>query len=170
MLLLDTFGAELLQQVATFDLASWLRNLYHELRTGLKEVKLHLRSDCMGVVQVVAFSLRQQARERRLTPDLWVIREAIATSSITSLEHVPTKSMVADGLTKYGCKPAQAIKRAMRGLILYPLTTPEAAINKKKPVRGSKHRPHESMIRREEDGTDVKASGPLEGRVRDDGL
>ena len=69
--MLCTFGAELLQQVATLDLASWLRNLYHELRTDLKEVKLHLRSDCMGVVvQAVTFSLRQQVRERRLTPNL----------------------------------------------------------------------------------------------------
>ena len=74
--------------------------------------------------------------------------------------------MVADGLTKYGCKPAQAIKRAMRGFILL-LTTPEAAINVKKPVRGSRHRPHVSRIRREEDGTDVKAPGPPQGRVRD---
>ena len=97
---LNTYGGELLQQVATFDHASWVAQLYHEVRCDLKTIDLHQFCDGLSVVENITLSLRQQVREKRLTADLWMLREAIAYGALTSLRHVPTTYMIADALTK----------------------------------------------------------------------
>ena len=117
---LNSFGGELLQQMSTFDYASWMGKLWMEFRPERPSIPIHLRCDAMSVVEAVTFSLRQQVREKRLTPDLWALREAIATFEIASMEHVPTAYMIADGLTKYNNRAAQLITNAMRGTIRLP--------------------------------------------------
>ena len=69
------------------------------------------------MVEAVVFSLRQQVREKRLTPDLWLLRESIANQEISTMEHVQGEYMVADGMTKYSIKGAAAICQAMGGAI-----------------------------------------------------
>jgi hypothetical protein len=45
-------------------------------------------------------SLRVQVLEKRLTNELWALREALKHKEIRPLEYVPTELMIADGLTK----------------------------------------------------------------------
>jgi hypothetical protein len=41
-----------------------------------------------------------QVLEKRLTNELWALREALKHKEIRSMAHVPTELMIADGLTK----------------------------------------------------------------------
>ena len=47
---LNTYGGELLQQVATFDHASWVAQLYQEVRCDLESIDLHQFCDGLSVV------------------------------------------------------------------------------------------------------------------------
>jgi hypothetical protein len=123
---LNSFGGELLQQMSTFDYASWMSKLWKEFRPERPSIPVHLRCDAMSVVEAVTFSLRQQVREKRLTPDLWALREAIATFEIASMEHVPTAFMIADGMTKYNNRSAQLITDAMPGVVRLPSNTEQS--------------------------------------------
>jgi hypothetical protein len=60
-------------------------------------------------------SLRVQVLEKRLTNELWALREALKHKEIRSLEHVPTELMIADGLTKDAPKLRTAILQANQG-------------------------------------------------------
>ena len=83
--------------------------LWMESRPERSSIPIHLRCDAMSVVKAVTFSLRQQVREKRRTPDLWALREAITTFEIASMEHVPTAYVIADGMTKYNNRAAQQL-------------------------------------------------------------
>ena len=79
----------------------------------------------------------------------------------SSMSHVPIKLMIAE-LTKYGPRPALALVRAMRGIVLVP--TPSQA---RKPARGGQtSMKHVPRIKQGEGGnhTDVKASGAGRGQ------
>ena len=81
------------------------------------------------------------------------------------MSHVPIKLMIAE-LTKYGPRPALALVRAMRGIVLVP-TPSQGVINPRKPARGgqtsNKHVPRIKQGEGE-NHTDVTASGAGRGQ------
>ena len=95
--------------------ACWTRNLAEEMM-GTRSL-LHMRTDCKSLVEATR-SLRQQVRERRLTAELWALREALDMGEITSLEHTSTTKMIADGLTKSDPKLRTTLRQAMAGELL----------------------------------------------------
>ena len=118
----STFSAELLSQSNSFDTASWIRELYDEMRSGKRKSmegprsELHMKTDCQSLVDSTR-SLRIQVTERRLSAEVWALREALEAKEITSLEHVPTEAMIADGLTKIQPKLRVAVCRACAGYL-----------------------------------------------------
>ena len=110
----STFSGELMQQVDAFDRATWMRMLYQELTA--KPAELHMRTDCNSVVENTQ-SLRVQVTEKRLTTDVWMLRQALVRGEITSLAWVDTSLMLADGLAKPSETLRTPIVKAMKGLI-----------------------------------------------------
>ena len=152
---LNTYGGELLQQVATFDHGSWLAALYHEFRPDLKKVDLHLKCDALSVVENITLSLRQQVREKRLTADLWALREAIANGDITSMTHTPTGFMIADGLTKTKDSKQMLIAAVMQGRIQMYDGPPHSSIQDKDAAHVPR-RPAQQQEKEQEKVRDVK--------------
>jgi hypothetical protein len=117
----STFSGELLQQAAAFDRARWTALLIQEM-TG-RDVPLHMRTDCKSLIQNLD-SLRLQAKEKRLTTEMWALREAFDMDEIATYEHVPTSFMIADGMTKEGARAGRRVRDmvvdAMNGKILLP--------------------------------------------------
>ena len=108
----STFSGELLQQCVAFDEARWLVLLRQEM-TG-RDTDLHMKSDHLGLIQSLN-SLRQQVKEKRLMGNLWSLREAFENHEITTYEHIPTRHMLADGMTKANPELRQPIVQAMKG-------------------------------------------------------
>ena len=115
----------------------------------------------MLVIEAVAFSLRQQVRERRLTPDLWLLRESIANGEIETMEHCPGKFMVADGMTKYTVQGRQVVTQAMIGKIALPNQAPKSSHPESKP-KPNRHRVHFTEDRKGDRCEDVGSSGDAE--------
>lgn len=111
----STFTAELLSLTQAFDNSMWLKHLLQDCFEDI--IDLDMKTDCQSLVDSMN-SLRQQCTEKRLTAELWSIREAISeTQDIRSLTHVSTKQMIADGLTKTSFKLKQPLTQAMQGFI-----------------------------------------------------
>jgi hypothetical protein len=117
----STFSGELLQQATAFDRARWTALLIKEM-TGA-DVPLHMRTDCKSLIQNLD-SLRLQAKEKRLTTEMWALREAFDLDEIATYEHVPTTYMIADGMTKEGTRAGRKVRDmvvdAMNGKITLP--------------------------------------------------
>ncbi len=62
-------------------------------------------------------SLSISVKEKRLTSDICALREALANGDIDEITHVPTKSMVADGLTKTNATLKDNIVFVMNGFL-----------------------------------------------------
>ena len=154
---LNTYGGELLQQVATFDHASWVAQLYQEVRCDLESIDLHQFCDGLSVVENITLSLRQQVREKRLTADLWMLREAIADGTLTALRHVPTEFMIADALTKVkvDSNAILMLHDAMEGRIKMYVGPPHSSNQLTDAKEQQQHVP-----RRKEKRVDVKVPQP----------
>jgi hypothetical protein len=98
------------------DMAVWLKKLLCEIHKG--EIKVKIKSDCMSLVDSLG-SLRQQVQEKRLTQDLWALRQAVETKEIYSIEHIPSQLMVADGLTKPKEPLRAGLRLAMKGFACF---------------------------------------------------
>jgi hypothetical protein len=112
-----TMSSELLQQSSTFDSGMWLKNLCSEI-FGC-DVGLHLRTDCLSIIANIN-SMRTQIKEKRLLNEVFILKEAWERNEISSYEHVPTKLMIADGLTKPDMTLKELITKAMRNKIRIP--------------------------------------------------
>lgn len=100
----STLAAEILQSSTCFDHASWVRSLFDEICNGTistqtQQTPLDLKTDCDSYVKKVK-SLSNAMLEKRLCTEIYAMREAITTFEVRSLQHVSTKLMIADGLTK----------------------------------------------------------------------
>ena len=106
------------------------------------------------MVENITLSLRQQVREKRLTADLWMLREAIADGALTSLKHTPTKYMLADALTKtkVDANANIMLHDVMSGTIKLYIGPPHSS-NQHLPEQ---HVPRRSQDRKGESGVDVK--------------
>ena len=109
------------------------------------------------MVENITLSLRQQVREKRLTADLWALREAIANGDITSLCHVPTTHMIADGLTKTKDGEQKLIAAVLRGHIELYDGPPHSSIQDKDAVHVPR-KPAQQQQRKQESERDVKRS------------
>jgi len=120
----STFSGELINQTATFDLGSHVRDLFDEIRKGKGATRspLDLLTDCQSVVDHVR-SLRMHTKERRLFGDVFCLREAIALGEIRSISHINTEHMLADGLTKNDPKLKAMLLRAMAGTVMFKVNS-----------------------------------------------
>ena len=75
-----------------------------------------MKTDCNSLIDSMK-SLRVQATEKRLCGEIWALREAISSKEISSMDHVPTGLMIADGLTKIQPKLRIVLLQACAGHI-----------------------------------------------------
>ena len=118
----STLSAEVLSLSSTLDQAFWIRGLYNEILTGSSgsfQTPIDMKTDCESLVGHVK-SLRNHPTEKRLCGDINMIREAITTGEIRSLQHIPTEYMVADGLTKVFHRLRKALTTAQEGSLELP--------------------------------------------------
>ena len=92
-------------QTRMFDHIMWVNLLIQEM-IGQK-LEVDLRTDCKSLVDNMN-SLRVQVSEKRLTAEMWTLRNAKDQKEINSFLHIGTDSMLADGLTK--SKPQLRVK------------------------------------------------------------
>jgi len=116
----STFSAELLSQTRMLDHVVWLKELLKEMTQ--QQLRTELRTDCFSLVENMQ-SLRIQVTEKRLTADMWALRNAYSQGEIQDFQHVPTKFMIADGLTKSKPDLKANIVKAMQGNLVVPWRT-----------------------------------------------
>jgi hypothetical protein len=112
-----TLSAELLQQSTTYDSGVWLKNLCEEIFQV--KTSLNLRTDCLSLVSNLN-SMRTQIKEKRLLNEVYVLKEAWEMSEIQDYQFIPTKYMIADGLTKTDVSLKELITKSMRCAIRVP--------------------------------------------------
>ena len=93
----STFSGELLQQSEALDCVMWLKGLLLEM-TDLS-ISIDMLTDCQSLVDSLK-SLRLRPKEKRLTVELSLLKEAQQNNDVRSIRHIPTGLMIADGLTK----------------------------------------------------------------------
>jgi len=92
-----------------------MKELYTELTQST--LSIDLRSDCQSLIDNTR-SMSISVTEKRLTSDMWALREAKQCGEIRSLEHVPTNLMFADGLTKPRQDLREMLKMLMNGKVI----------------------------------------------------
>ncbi len=92
-----------------------MMELYKELTTH--QLPIDLRTDCQSLVDNIN-SLRVQVEEKRLTAEMWALRNAYTNGEIRDFTHVSTQDMIADGLTKDKPELIQHLTNTMKGFLL----------------------------------------------------
>ena len=84
-----------------------------------KRLDIDLRTDCKSLVDNTE-SMSVTVAEKRLMSEIWCLREAIKIKDVQGIKHIPTKFMIADGLTKPKTALKEPIIEAMQGFIRNP--------------------------------------------------
>ena len=111
----STFSGELLQQSEGLDSVIWTQGMLKEM-TGL-ELPIDMYTDCQSLVDSLS-SLRLRPKEKRLTVELSLLREAQNNKQVRSISHISTKFMLADGLTKDELRLRKTLCDAISGTVV----------------------------------------------------
>ena len=110
----STLSAETVEQVALLDRVLWIRDMLWEMT--MVRVPVVMKTDCLSLRDAV-HSLSNVTGERRLTIDVYALREALRTSEVVSLSHVSGPDNLSDGLTKHTRAGVIALRRAGEGIV-----------------------------------------------------
>ena len=115
----STIAAEIMEAGSLIDRVFWVRSLFNEVVTGKSVasiIPVDLKSDCESFVSHVK-SLSNGVAEKRLVAEIHAIRESLTRGEIRSIQHISTKDMVADGMTKYAPKLRKPLVDAIGGFL-----------------------------------------------------
>ena len=110
----SSMSAETVNQTAMMDTALWIRDMIRSVtRVNLRVV---VKTDCESYRSAV-HSLSNVRKEKRLTLDVYAMREALRTGQIFSVSHVKSDQNNADGLTKHSKSTAVILYELAAGKV-----------------------------------------------------